>query len=224
MTERDTHQVSELAGRLVRLYTGAVGDVLDRWGYREQLLPARICGLTFEMKVAGPAFPGFFTPAEDVNVDDDPRRAEMLDSIPRGSVAIWATSGVGPEAGHWGELMTRAAMARGCRGVVLDAGIRDTEEILALGFPIFCSYRHPADATGRWSIADWGCEIRIGQTLVRSNDFVMADIDGIVIIPREIVTDVVADAEAIRGRELKMRRDLDAGDRSQDVIHRYGKV
>lgn len=224
MTGQATLDHADLSARLLQLYTGAVGDVLDRHGLRHQFLPARIIGVTMGMRFAGPAYPALFVPAADRGEDEDPRRAEMLASVPSGSVVVWETRGNGPEVGHWGELMTRAVMARGCVGVVVDGGIRDTAEILDLHIPIFAAYRHPADATGRWAIAEWGRPIAIDETEINPGDYLMADVDGVVVIPRDLVADVVLEAEAIKSKELLMQKEFDAGVDPREVVRQYGNV
>ncbi|MGH8926882.1 MAG: RraA family protein, partial [Acidimicrobiia bacterium] len=128
-----------LAARLLALYTGAVADVLDANGFRNQVLPAAIAPLTFKMKLAGPAFPGRGEPTNDPTHDDTASRLAMLESVPTGSVSVWACGGHGGSA-HWGEIMTRAVMEQGCVGAVIDGGVRDTGDLLKLGFPVFSRF------------------------------------------------------------------------------------
>lgn len=213
--------MTDLAARFMRLYTGAVADVLDSIGYRDQVLPAALAPVTKEMKIAGPAFPGRGEPTKDITHNDTAHRLAMLESVTPGSVSIWACGGHDASA-HWGEIMTRAVAARGCVGAVVDGGLRDTGFILDLQFPIFCRFRSPASSIGRWDIIEWNCDIQIGSTTIHPGDWVFGDIDGVVIIPADLVTDVIAKTEETVLREEKMRVDLEAGDRPSKVFERHG--
>ena len=103
----------ELIRRYKALYTGAVSDVLDRLGLRQQALPHTIMPLTLDTVVAGPAFTGQGYPASDVTNDDSETRIRMLESIKPGTVSVWSSAGHFGSA-HWGEIMSNAARERGC--------------------------------------------------------------------------------------------------------------
>jgi 4-hydroxy-4-methyl-2-oxoglutarate aldolase len=212
---------TNLAARLLELYTGAVADVLDANGYRGQVLPAAITPLTLTMKVAGPAFPGRGEPTDDPTHDDTASRLAMLESVPGGSVSVWACGGHGGSA-HWGEIMTRAVMERGCVGAVIDGGVRDTEDILRLSFPVFSRFRSAASSIGRWDILEWDCPIEVGGTTITPGDWVFGDVDGVVVIPAEVLDDVVAAAEVKAGKEAEMRRQIAEGVKPSEVFGRLG--
>lgn len=213
----------ELRSRFLRLYTGAVADVLDAHGYRNQVLPAEIEPVTLSMKVAGPAFPGFGVPTDDPTDNDMGKRLAMLASVKRGSVTVWACSGHRGSA-HWGEIMSRSVMERGCVGAVVEGGLRDTEFVLQLGFPVWCGVRSPASSIGRWNIVDWDCEITIGSTLIHPGDWVFGDVDGVVVAPADVVEDVLAESEAKVAKEELMRQDLARGLSVTEAFERHGAM
>lgn len=212
---------TDLRSRLLALYTGAVADVLDAGGRRDQVLPPDIQPVTLSMKVAGPAFPGMGLPTDDITHNDTDKRLAMLESVKPGSVSVWACGGHSGSA-HWGEIMTRAVMERGCLGAVVDGGLRDTDFVLALGFPVFCRFRSPASSIGRWDIVDWDCEIAIGETTILPGDWVFGDVDGVAVIPADIVEDVLAESERKVAKEELMRSELDRGEPISDVFGRHG--
>lgn len=203
--------------RLNALYTGAVADVLDRMGYRNQILPARINPVSFDMRAAGTAFTCQFVPAVDQNHLDDPARLRMMSDIRQGDVFIGAVT-EGPEASHWGELMSRGILANGAVGAVVDGGLRDTDEVIKLGFPVFYSYRHAGNADGRWDIASWAKPVSVGGVSVMPGDYVLADIDGVVIVPQGVIDEVLDQAEGIRTNESSLRDELEAGGRPEEVF------
>jgi regulator of RNase E activity RraA len=216
----DGDQVRE---RFLRLYTGAVADVLDAHGLRGQVLPAGILPIRTDMRVAGPAFPGFGVPTDDPTDNDMDRRLAMLESVRPGSVTVWSCGGH-TESAHWGEIMSRSVMDRGCVGAVLDGGLRDTDFVLRLGFPVWYRFRSPASSIGRWNIVDWNCEITIGSTTIRPGDWVFADADGVVVVPADAVGDVLAESEARATREDLMRREIDGGLSVTEAFRRHGAM
>jgi 4-hydroxy-4-methyl-2-oxoglutarate aldolase len=214
---------AELRHRFLALYSGVVADVLDAGGRRDQVLPAHIRPVTLSMKVAGPAFPGLGQPTDDVTHNDTEKRLAMLEAAKPGSVSVWSCGGHTGSA-HWGEIMTRSVMERGCVGAVVDGGLRDTEFVLQLGFPVFCRFRSPASSVGRWDIVEWDCGVTIGQTSVAPGDWVFGDVDGVVVIPADVVEDVLADAESKAAKERLMRAELDRGDPITEVFRRHGSL
>lgn len=214
---------ADIRSRFLALYTGAVADVLDAGGRRDQVLPAEIQPVTLTMRVAGPAFPGVGLPTDDVRHNDTEKRLAMLESVKPGFVSVWSCGGHGGSA-HWGEIMSRSVMERGCVGAVIDGGLRDTEFVLRLGFPVFCRFRSPASSVGRWDIVDWDCEIAIGRTAIRPGDWVFGDVDGAVVIPADIVEDVLVESENKVAKEGLMRAELDRGERITDVFGRHGSL
>ena len=213
----------DLSSRFLALYTGAVADVLDASGHRDQILPAGIQPVELSMKVAGPAFPGLGEPTEDIAHNDTDKRLAMLESVEPGSVSVWACGGHDGSA-HWGEIMSRSVMERGCVGAVVDGGLRDTDFVLQLGFPVFCRFRSPASSIGRWDIVDWNCRIAIGKTSISPGDWVFGDVDGVVVVPGDFVEDVLVESEAKVAKEGLMRAELDRGERITEVFGRHGSL
>ena len=213
----------DMRARFERLYTGAVADVLDAHGERDRVLAAGLLPITLDMKVAGPAFPGLGLPTDDPADNDMDKRLAMLESVRPGTVTVWSCGGHHGSA-HWGEIMSRSVMERGCVGAVVDGGLRDTSFVLGLGFPVWYRLRSPASSIGRWNIVGWDCDITIGSTLIRPGDWVFADVDGVVVIPAEIATDVLSEAEAKVAKEELMRKDLDGGLSVTEAFARHGTM
>jgi 4-hydroxy-4-methyl-2-oxoglutarate aldolase len=213
--------MTDLATRFRNLYTGVVADVLDGRGYRHQVLPRRIAPMASDLKIAGPAFPGRGEPTDDPTDDDSERRLAMLESVPSGSVSVWDCGGH-EGAAHWGEIMSRAVMERGCIGAVVDGGLRDSGFVADIGFPVFCAFRSAASSVGRWNIVDWNHEITVGSTRVRPGDWVFGDVDGVVVVPAELVEEVLAEAEERADAEAQMRAELAAGALPSEVYARLG--
>lgn len=219
MPVEEASSARELIGRLAALYTPVVADVLDRLGYRDQSLHADIRPLATGLVAAGVARTVRTIPAADLS-PPEPYKGEMaaVDALGPGDVMVVSRC----DWSFWGELLSTAARCRGCRGVVIDGFTRDTRAIIAMGFPVFCRGIHPADTLGRLDVAEHDVPIHCGGVLVRPGDLVLADDDGIVIVPRGVADRAIELAEEkVRGENL-VRKALAEGMSVTEAFRRYG--
>ncbi len=211
--------IDELCDRYRRVYVAAVADALDDKGAWHQIVDRRIQPLTLEMKVAGPAFTMLGRPER--STDRSIRKgARAIDALRPHSVAVMDCSGE-EITGHWGELLTNGAIVRGCTGAVIDGGVRDTAAILRMGFSVFCKYRSPADAKGRWNVVDFDGSVTLGGVPVRPGDFIVGDSDGVVVVPKDLIVDVLLEAEEVVKTETEIRRRVLAGESVGDLYMHY---
>ena len=214
---------AERSERLGRLYSGAVADILDQLGpeYRSQCLPFDIRPIAPTMKVAGPVY-SVRGRARHYDDGRDPRyrQMDMLDAIVPGGVVVM-DPGDDTTAAHWGELMSSTATAKGATGAVIAGGLRDTPQILDIGFPVFCRYHSPLTAVYRYDITDYNVPIRVGGVDIAPGDFVFGDVDGILIIPAAVIDEVIVEAESVREREDKVRESLRSGGNIRDLFEEH---
>jgi 4-hydroxy-4-methyl-2-oxoglutarate aldolase len=210
------------AVRFAGVYTAAVADVLDRRGLLAQTLPPELAPLQAGMRLAGPAYPVEGRPAEDVGYDAQMRAfLEMLGSVPAGHVAVYQTHD--RASAQLGELSVTSLKARGCAGVVIDGGCRDVEAIVREDFPVFARYTTPQDSVPRWELAAHGdLTIEIGGVQVSLGDWVVADADGIVVVPRDVVDEVLGEAEQKASVENEIRAAVRDGSPPLAAYERYG--
>ncbi len=203
-----------------RLFTAILGDVLDLHGFRSQFLPPECRPLRPQMIVCGRAMT-----VHEVDVDEpgDPPFGLMLkalDSLRQNEVYVAA--GGSPAYALWGELMSTAARARGAAGAVLGGYTRDTHGILAMGFPVFCYGSYAQDQRGRGRVVDFRSTLIIGNVKIRPGDIVFGDIDGVVILPCEVETEVVQGAlEQVR-KEKTAKQLLCEGALAESVFSETG--
>lgn len=210
----------ELSGRYEALYTGAVNDILREMDLLYQALPPTIMPLERDMKVAGPVFT--IKGMKSLTVEGEmEQRAAMLEAITSHSVVVWDT-GDDDLSAQWGEVMTKAAIRAGCRGAIIDGGVRDTQLVLDQGFPVWCRYRTSNAMLGRFRMVGYQTPIRVGEVTIYPGDVVFADIDGAVVVPRRLAMEVLERAEAIKRDEQEYKRWIDEGMSPTEVVQRGG--
>lgn len=210
----------ELCDRYEKLYTGAVNDVLREFTLMDQALPVNIMPLEMNMCKAGIAYTVRSNPDPTVSGEMN-IRAQMLDAMPEDSCVVW-DAGNEEEASHWGEVMTASAIARGARMSVVNGGIRDTRQVLAQNFPVFCRYRTSNGSLGRTKITAYNVPVRIGKVYIKPGDVVFGDIDGVVVIPRTIAYKVLLRAEDIKENERDMKKQVHSGFSAVEMVNNGG--
>lgn len=209
-----------LCQRYEAVFTAAVNDVLREMGHLYQTLPNAIQGLREDMKVAGIAF----TVKGSKNLalaDEMPERARMLDAIRPCSFCVWDTSG-DDESAQWGEIMTMAAKERGARGAIVDGGVRDTDRVLKQDFPVFARYRSSNGMLGRFRMIGYQMPIRIGEVAIMPGDVLLADIDGVIVVPRPLAMEVLEKAEYVRDHEAEIKEMVLSGLSASDIVKKGG--
>ncbi len=212
--------IDELCHRFEKLYTGAVNDVMREMCLPHQALPAEIIPLRDEMVVCGEAFT-IRSCADPTLGGELEHRVKMLDKIQPHHVCIWNANG-DDGASHWGGVMTRASMRRGCRGAIIDGGIRDTKDILAQGFNIWYRYRTSTGALSNTKMISFQTPIVVGGVIIKPGDLILADIDGALVIPRKIAEAVLQRAEQIEQNEGEIKEWVDAGMSAEEIHDRGG--
>jgi regulator of RNase E activity RraA len=124
---------------------------------------------------------------------------------------------------HMGELSAETLQYRGVRGYIVDGGCRDSDFILGIGFKVFCRYFTPIDVVGRWVADSFGEPIVVGDVAIEARDYVLADRDGVVIVPAEIADEVVARTEEVMQTEDTVRKAILEGVDPQKAYLEYGK-
>jgi 4-hydroxy-4-methyl-2-oxoglutarate aldolase len=203
------------------LYTAVLADSLDETGLREQAMRETIRPLSPNLVFAGWA--RTIACMDVYHIGDDPYGVEIeaVDSLMPGEIAVVST-GDSKRNAPWGELLSTAALSRGARGAVIDGLVRDVKKIEALGFPVFAAGIKPVDSRGRGLVVDYNVPVECGSVLVTPGDLVVADFDGVVVIPARAVPEVVRLATEKVTRENQSRAELMSGRLLRDVYRKYG--
>jgi 3-hexulose-6-phosphate synthase/6-phospho-3-hexuloisomerase len=182
---------------LGRCTTANVSDAMHRRGWLPGIRP-----VAPGMRCVGPAVTVWTYPG------DWAKSVEAIDVAEAGSVLVVDVRGEPPAV--WGEEASKSCVQRGVAGCVINGACRDSREISELGFPVFSRLVCPnaGDPKGMGMI---GVTLKMGETTVRPGDFVVADDDGAVVVPRERAVEVANRAMAVVEREAREKSEIDAG-------------
>lgn len=216
-----------------KLYTPVVGDILDQMGYTHQFLPAAIRPLTA------------LVPPNLVDTFEDDKRnklvgwactilendiyapakkpfgylTESLDQLRPDEVYV-ATGA--HNSALWGELLTATSRAKGAVGAVLNGCTRDTPQVLEQNFPVFCTGCWAQDSSVRTYVCDYRCTIEIGQVTIHDGDLIFGDVDGVLVVPKEIVEPVMEKALEKAAGEKLVRQAIEGGMSATDAFAKFG--
>jgi regulator of RNase E activity RraA len=210
----------ELLYRYEKLYTGAVNDVLREFCLLEQALPGHIIPLREYKTVAGFAFTVKSAPNVQVTGEME-FRTHMLDAMHEDAFIVWDTSR-DRKATLWGGVMTATAKGKKLKAACIDGGIRDTHQILEADFPVFYEYRISNGSLGRCLITHYQIPIKIGDVTIKPGDVVVGDIDGVLVVPRDIAYDVLLRSEEIKENEKKIFGWVKEGQSVHEITEKGG--
>jgi regulator of RNase E activity RraA len=202
------------------LYTAAVGDVMDRMGHRTHFLPAAIRPIDAAMVVLGRARPVVVEDYRGTSEDPFGRLLEALDSLQENDVYI--TNGGATPYALWGELLSTRATHLKAAGAVMNGHHRDTNGILAVGFPTFSRGAYALDIGYRGRVADFNVPAIVGEVYVAPGDIVFGDVDGVLVVPQDIAEEVFhAALEKVRSENL-VREGFRNGMPAAEAYRKYG--
>lgn len=201
------------------IYSAVVSDSCDRAGLRHQTAASGLAAMSVPTTLVGWARTVRAVPVTDPPVRHYGGEIDFVDSLGPGDVVLADTCGA--DIGFWGELFSTAATGRGARGAVIDGLVRDRLKMEALGFPVYARGSRPADSLGRLSIVEQDGGLLFRGVPSYSGDLVVADVDGVVIVPRAAVREVIDYAVQKASVEDDARRLLIQGGKLADVWEKY---
>jgi 4-hydroxy-4-methyl-2-oxoglutarate aldolase len=204
-----------------KLYSSVISDVLDKLGYREQAMRADINPMWPGAVVAGRAHTCLSVDVYEVKEDHYAMEIEAVDTLKPNDVLVGGTN-CSTETALWGELLSTASRARGARGAIVDGYVRDIVRIAEMQFPLFATGTRPLDSMGRSIVLEYGRPVMCGDVMVNEGDIVFADIDGVIVIPRDIEQKAIELALEKASAEDTVREELLRGAMLGDVYKKYG--
>jgi regulator of RNase E activity RraA len=203
--------------RLERMATTNLSDALDKVGVRGAIIGIRpmyecpkIVGKAVTIKITAA---GAVKSAHHLGV-------RAIDAAEPGDVIIIDNRG-DLHNNCWGEILSMGAKAKGVAGVVVDGAARDIDACREFGFPVYARGTVPLTARGRIMEESFNQVVRIGDVQVGPGDVIVADINGVVIIPQGVLDEVLAAAEEIFEKEEAMVEELRRGVNILEVDRKY---
>lgn len=206
-----------------QLFAAVVSDALDMVGVPGQAMSPRMRPLDDTLKLVGRARTGAYMEVPYVTEGVNPYELEIaiVDDLKPGDIAVFACGGSSRIA-PWGSLLSTASVMRGAAGCITDGFVRDILEIRRLKLPVFAAGIAPLDSRGRGQIMATDVTVICDGVKVSSGDLIVADADGVVVVPQAVEADVLRVAfEKINGEHNTMR-ELREGQLLADVYARYG--
>ncbi len=206
----------------IHLYSAVVADALDQLGLRHQSPRVSLMPLTAQNStLLGRCKTTLWADM----AHDDPRPYELelkaVDECQPGDVLI-AAAGGSMRSGIWGELLTTAALNSGCVGAIVDGAIRDVNKISTMNFPVYARGTCVYDSLNRQRVIDIDVSIEMDGVCFAPGDLVIADRDGIVVIPKSVEEEAIRLALAKVQGENTVRDAIRNGMKSTDAFRKYG--
>ena len=203
------------------LYSAVICDALDAEGYRHQSPRIELRQLTTQETIVGRCRTTLW--ADMFHEDPAPYDLELqaVDSCVPGDVMI-AAAGGSMRSGIWGELLTTAVLNGGCVGAIVDGAIRDVEKIAAMNFPVVARGTCLYDSKNRQRVIDRDVPVEIDGVVFAPGDLVMADADGVVVIPQQIEQQILQAAWSKVHAENAVRDAIRNGMKAVDAYDKFG--
>lgn len=190
-----------------RVSTPNVSDAMHRKGGMMGLKPVCLNGKFFGRAFTVRAYPG-----------DWSKTVQAIDVAKKGDVIV--IDECGSEIAVWGELATMSAVSRGIAGVVIDGAVRDVDEIKKMKFPVFARHVSPMAGEPK-GLGELDVPIRCGGVEVEPGDYILADENGVVVIPKKRALEVANRALYVWEKEERVRKEIHDGKTLGKVIELY---
>jgi len=203
------------------LYCAVLCDAMDAMGYRNQSPRVPIVKFSGSESLIGRCKTTLW--ADMAHDDPHPYDLELkaVDSCQRDDVLI-AAAGGSLRSGIWGELLSTAARNSGCIGAIVDGAVRDVSKMQAMGFTVYARATCIYDSLNRQRVIDVDVPVEIGGVRFAPGDLVMADADGLVVVPRSIEDEVIRRAWEKVHAENITRDAIKNGMKAVAAYEKYG--
>jgi regulator of RNase E activity RraA len=213
--------MDDFSERLSKCYTGAIHDIMRAMGYKNFVLPPEIRPTKNDHVLAGK----IFTMEGEVNKSTTEHETLLewtgfLSKAPKGKVVICQPNT--NEIALMGELSAEVLQLRGVKGYIVDGGARDMDFIIKIDYPLWFKFFTPKDVVNYWKPTKYETDIKIGDVKISNDDYVLADIDGVIIIPQNIIEEVLIKTEEVINTENLLRKAIREGEDPQEAYLKYG--
>ncbi|KAG7390918.1 hypothetical protein PHYPSEUDO_006402 [Phytophthora pseudosyringae] len=214
--------VTEVLLRLAKLSTCVIGDAMAEMKIRGHLVDANLVrgyDAPLAMNICGPALTVRMLPATGAMAGVR-GSYDYMDTAEMGQVVVISAPS-GTTSAVFGGLLATASKARNVAGVVTDGRVRDVQELCTMNFPAFATGTSVHGEWGSTTIGAVNCPIVVAGCVVRHNDIVRGDINGVIVVPAERAQEVATRAEIIEDQDNKIIEALNEGEPLQRSLHRF---
>lgn len=177
----------------------------------------------FPTKFAGTALTVLLKKEENKDPNALAGMLAAIDSGGQGSVYVMKVED-GEDIAGMGGLMGTAMFARGFAGAVVDGGVRDLPQLRKLGFPVYSTGAVPSTSVSHYRFGGMNLPLEIGGTSVNPNDIIVADQDGVVVVPRAHAAEVLVRAQQLDNSEHSMYPFIEKFHSIVEAVKQFGRI
>lgn len=213
----------EVINQFKNVATASVSDAVDQVVGKRGFMDFEIKPRINDQRIVGPAVTVLEGPAEE---SVPPTHAlEAIDASDDGSVIVIGLEGTDRNVAVWGGLMTAGAVVNNLEGAVLDVAVRDVTEIKQdFDFPVFSRSVVPVTTVGRYKTIASNVPVECGGIMVNPSDLVVADADGVVVVPKDHVDAVLEVALDIEDREAEQTKLIKEQKSLTKGLEKYNRI
>ena len=212
--------MNNFVDRLSKCYTGVIHDIMRDMEFKNFTLPPEIKPSKNKHVLAGQIFTLEGTVDQNQTSHDSLLAwTGFLSKAPKDKVIICQPNT--NEVALMGELSAETLQLKGIRGYIVDGGSRDMDFILKIDFPVWSKFYTPRDVVKFWKPTKFEKQIHIGAVKINNNDYVLADIDGVVIIPQDNIENILIKSEEKINSENLVRKAIKEGVDPQEAYKKY---
>lgn len=217
----EQHETITLEMMRAHLYGAVFSDILDDLGHRDQVVGVELRPLGGDGVLIGRAKTTLWARVNGKETNPYELELRAVDECRDGDIFV-AAAGGDPISGVWGELLSTAASARGSAGAIIDGGVRDVAKIRAMDYPVFARSTCVRDSKNRQTVVEIDAAVEVGSVSIRTGDLIVADVDGVVVVPRDIEEKVVRAAWTKAHEESRVRDAIRDGMSATEAYRRFG--
>jgi 4-hydroxy-4-methyl-2-oxoglutarate aldolase len=221
MTKPHDPRAEMLAAICQNASTALLSDIMDRNGRRNNVMHHRLRPLLPSTTIAGWARTVRWIDVDEMEERPYDVEIAVIDSLRPHDVVVHAQD-IALRNAPWGELMSTAATVRKAAGCICDSCIRDVRMTKEMKFPIWYTAIKPLDSCGRGRVTAYDVPVVCGDVLVHPGDLIVADDDGVICVPGDMVDLIVPKALAKGQTESKTREGLKKGRTLKEMYDEYG--
>ena len=200
----------------------SVSDAIEQLLHEKHYMSHRMQSI-FPAKFAGTALTVKLVKQENHDPDALSGMLKAIDSGGPGSVYVMQVED-GADIAGMGGLMGTAMFSRGFSGAVIDGGVRDLPQLKRIGFPVYATGAVPSTSVGHYRFGGVNIPVDCDGVKVNANDIVVADQDGVVVVPREHAAEVLVRAEQLDNSEHSMYPFIEKFHSITEAVKQFGRI